>query len=88
MALSKTPVLTGTVISREQRQLAALEQTFPGWRITHDALLDQWTAIRHAPLTRQEENEINRSSPEALASALAVQVELAHRLRARHHFTS
>ncbi|GAA3518060.1 hypothetical protein FHR32_006314 [Streptosporangium album] len=76
-----------------QKQLAALEQTFPGYRINHDEVPGTWTAIRRASLSEREndanmEYVITRLSPEALASALSAQIELAHRLRATHIFTT
>ncbi|WP_433249270.1 hypothetical protein ACQPYK_02070 [Streptosporangium sp. CA-135522] len=79
-------VLEGTLIRREHRRLAVLHQTYPGWHITHDALLNRWTAIRRAPLTQREQTAgvkymITQLSPETLGSALADQVELAHTYR-------
>ncbi|MFI6801560.1 hypothetical protein [Streptosporangium canum] len=82
-------VLEGVVILRQDRQLAALRQTYPGWHITHDPFLDHWTAVRHAPLAPREKDggvkyKITHPSPQALSSALAHQVELAHTYRPRH----
>ncbi|OUC99302.1 hypothetical protein [Streptosporangium minutum] len=74
-------------------QLAVLQQTYPGWHITHDALLGHWTAIRRAPVTLREKaakvkTQITCASPEGLGSALAMQIELLHTLRATHSFTT
>ncbi|MFD8529392.1 hypothetical protein ACFV0L_18430 [Streptosporangium canum] len=82
-------VLEGVVILRQDRQLAVLQQTYPGWHITHDPLLGHWAAIRRAPLTSREKEggvkyTITHPAPEALSSALACQVELAHTYRPRH----
>ncbi|OUC83325.1 hypothetical protein CA984_40880 [Streptosporangium minutum] len=71
------------LITRQQCQLAALEQTFPGWHVTHDPVLSRWTAIRHTPLSERERRGgvrymLTYPSAEALGSALADQVELAH----------
>ncbi|WP_433255119.1 hypothetical protein ACQPYK_14105 [Streptosporangium sp. CA-135522] len=79
----ETPILKGVLITRQQCQLAALEQTFPGWHITHDPLLGRWTATRRAPLSEREQRGgvkymITYPSAEALGSALADQVEPAH----------
>ncbi|WP_433235597.1 hypothetical protein ACQPYK_25620 [Streptosporangium sp. CA-135522] len=79
----ETGALEGTLITWEQRRLAALEQTYPGWHITHDPVLGRWAAIRRAPLTKREQRggvkyTVAYPSPEALGSALADQVELAH----------
>ncbi|MFJ2030466.1 hypothetical protein [Streptosporangium sp. NPDC087985] len=74
-------------------QLTALQQTYPGYRISHDAVLGHWTALRRAPLTQREQQAdvkylITRPSPERLGSALATQIELTHTLRATHSFTT
>ncbi|MFF5211762.1 hypothetical protein [Streptosporangium sp. NPDC000396] len=79
------------LIPRERRQLAALEHTYPGWEIDQD-VPGQWRAVRRGPVTRAEadvgvERVIVRALPEALASTLAIQVERAHRSRARRTFT-
>ncbi|WP_433246825.1 hypothetical protein ACQPYK_45920 [Streptosporangium sp. CA-135522] len=79
----EAPILEGVLITRQQCQLAALEQTYPGWHITHDPVLGRWTAIRRAPLSQREQRggvkyTVACPSPETLGSALADQVEPAH----------
>ncbi|MGJ6968786.1 hypothetical protein ACSDR0_43480 [Streptosporangium sp. G11] len=77
------------------RQLEALRQEFPGWDITCVADLSTpvWHAVlRTAPTGQQKAAgvlaELMRFSAEALATALATQVERIHRARASHTFTS
>ncbi|MFF5205043.1 hypothetical protein [Streptosporangium sp. NPDC000396] len=79
------------VITREERQLDVLAQTYPGWHIDQDTP-GEWRAVRRAPVSREEadngvERVIVRLSPEALGSTLAVQVEQTHRSRAQRTFT-
>lgn len=76
--------LTGVV--REQRQLAALEQTHPAWRIRVTGGEVRWWATRRRPPTPEQiaagmVSALGRETPEALAHALAVQDEIAHRIR-------
>ncbi|MER5644787.1 hypothetical protein [Streptosporangium sp. NPDC002524] len=80
---------------RAERQLEALRQEFPGWDITCVADLSTpvWHAVlRTAPTGRQKQAgvlaELMCFSAEALATALATQVERIHRARATHTFTS
>ncbi|WP_327047309.1 hypothetical protein OG320_05290 [Microbispora sp. NBC_01189] len=78
--------LTGTVITREQRQLAALEQTHPAWRIRVTGGVVRWWATRRrsptlAQLAAGMVTTVARETPEGLAQALAVQDEIAHRIR-------
>ncbi|GAA4182585.1 hypothetical protein GCM10022252_08710 [Streptosporangium oxazolinicum] len=76
-----------------ERQLKALQQEFPGWDITCVADLSTpvWYAVlRTAPTDRQKVAgvlaKLIRFSAEALATALATQVERVHRARAIHTF--
>ncbi|GAA2875586.1 hypothetical protein GCM10010517_36500 [Streptosporangium fragile] len=78
-----------------ERQLAALQQNFPGWDITCVADLSApvWYAIRRTPLTARQKvagvcETLMRSSAEELAQELTIQVELVHRTRAVNTFTS
>ncbi|WP_433259761.1 hypothetical protein ACQPYK_49205 (plasmid) [Streptosporangium sp. CA-135522] len=78
------------VIPREERQLAVLAQTYPGWHIDQDTP-GEWRAVRRAPVSREEADAgVERvsipTSPEALGSALAVQAERTHSSRARRTF--
>ncbi|MER6825119.1 hypothetical protein ABT352_03935 [Streptosporangium sp. NPDC000563] len=77
------------VSASEERQRAALEQTFSEWRIVHDLLPDRWTALRRRPLTDREVKAgircmIIRSSPERLVTALVRQVQIALSLNTGH----
>jgi len=78
--------LTGIVISRQERQLAALEQTHPGWRIRVTDGEVRWWATRRCPPTPAQlaagmVTTVGRETAEALAQALAMQDEIAHRIR-------
>jgi hypothetical protein len=76
------------VMEETVRRLAALKQDFPGWDITCVADLAEpiWYGILRDPLTERQKTggarpTFMRSSPEALASALSIQVELVRKLR-------
>ncbi|WP_433500236.1 hypothetical protein ACQP1K_07995 [Sphaerimonospora sp. CA-214678] len=80
------PPLTGVVVTREQRQLAALEQTYPAWRITLQVSQIRWWATRYRPPTLAQivagmVARVARLTGKGLAAALAVQDELTHRTR-------
>lgn len=78
-----------------ERQLAQLQQDFPGWDITcvTDLGAPVWYARLRTPLTRKQKAAgvcatFMCFSADALAAVLAAQVELVHRARATHSFTS
>ncbi|MBP2704353.1 hypothetical protein JOL79_11070 [Microbispora sp. RL4-1S] len=78
--------LTGVVITRQTRQLAALEQTYPAWQIRETGGQVRWWATRRRPPTLAEiaagvVTTLARSTPEQLADAMAAQDEIAHRVR-------
>lgn len=60
--------------TREERQLAVLEQTYPAWQIVQDPD-GGWCATRRIP-TVGALGSICRPDAESLASALALQVHL------------
>lgn len=69
-------------VATQDRQLAALEQTFPGWRIT--VVNRCWWAYRRGPVTPELRDagvypSLARPSAEALGTALSMQVEVIHR---------
>ncbi|WP_436758348.1 hypothetical protein [Streptosporangium sp. V21-05] len=86
MRAAQVAVIVG---APEERQRAALEQTFPEWHIVHDPLLRRWTALRRRPLTDREVKAgvkcmIIRASPERLVTVLVRQVQIALGLSAGH----
>ncbi|MGW5259719.1 hypothetical protein ACWEQG_02010 [Microbispora sp. NPDC004025] len=78
--------LIGIAVTLQERQLAALEQTHPGWRIQVTGGEVRWWATRRRPPTLPQlsagvVSTVGRETPEALAQALAMQDEIAHRIR-------
>ncbi|WP_424535253.1 hypothetical protein ACOZ38_34650 [Sphaerisporangium viridialbum] len=78
------PEVVSTLI---ERQIAALNQTYPAWRITRvkraDGTPGGWWATRHASLTDDQRASglvpsIARGDVVALVMELAVQDEIAH----------
>lgn len=73
--------LVGTIVTREQQQLAALAQTYPAWRITVRDGAVGWWATRYASLTSAQAAaglvpSVARATAEGLAAALSVQDEI------------
>jgi hypothetical protein len=93
MTDSEIPALKGAqfseaVMEEAVRRLAALKRDFPGWDIVCVADLAEpiWYGILRTPLTERQKaggacQTLMRSSPEALASALFIQVDLVRRMR-------
>jgi hypothetical protein len=76
------------VMEEAVRRLAALRRDFPGWDIACVADLAEpvWYGVLRDPLTERQKaggacQTLMRSSPEALASALFIQVELVCKMR-------
>ncbi|WP_433212247.1 hypothetical protein [Microtetraspora malaysiensis] len=73
----------GVVITREERRLAVLRDTHPGWRIVYlPEITASWWAVR-AKLTPAQRDagvvpSLARRSGEELAAALALQDEIVH----------
>jgi hypothetical protein len=77
-------VLIGRIITREDRQLAVLAQTYPAWRIVRAS--GGWWANRLRPLTAAQRTaglvpSIARADAVALSSALSAQDGIAQRRR-------
>ncbi|MEV7965136.1 hypothetical protein AB0O34_04045 [Sphaerisporangium sp. NPDC088356] len=81
------PLVPEEVTTLVERQVAALNQTYPAWRITRvkraDGTPGGWWATRHATLTDDQRASglvpsIARGDVVALVMELAVQDEIAH----------
>jgi hypothetical protein len=88
MSALKGAQFSEAVMEEAKRQLAALERDFPGWRIACVADLAEpiWYGFLRAELTERQKTggacqTLMRSSPEALASAMSVQVQLVRKMR-------
>jgi hypothetical protein len=82
------PQFSEAAAALAERQLAALQQEYPDWTITCVADLAEpiWYAILRTTLTERQRatgacQTLMRSSAEALASALFIEVELVRKMR-------
>ncbi|WP_067181547.1 hypothetical protein [Microtetraspora niveoalba] len=78
--------LTGVTLTREERLLAVLQATYPGWEIIYQPGKDgelPWLARRRTPPSEAQRRAgirelVYRTTGEALGSAVAGMVEIAH----------